>query len=527
MKKSSIAAAVLIFCAAGSIFARAPIAPEFTLKYRYQNANTLASEQGEQSVWLDKTVSEVSDPQIEKAILVAKLGDLVKTTLTNFLVQCESSTDPMAPITAFMRTANIVRPTPWPTFPPADCGEVKIALANELLERVAEFSSQASGLAVVARDEKVAETLDLLRKLATNMKNFEGYFGGIELGGGISRSFLGSGGLGIATGGAQDFGFFKSIVNNGGVPRPETFDAKGFLSEFDLSMNGTPCDQLLCINPVYKYDSESKKLFVAVSMNTNVTEATFVQKPLNLSLVIDISGSMQATDETEKSRLEWAKEAAIKTIAELKNDDYLSVVVFDTTSEVLVPVTKLTSESDKEHIIDVISHLETKGSTNLYDGLKAGYELVSETAVQHADYNHRVILISDAGLNTGVTDEATNVALVSNYAAENIGLTAIGLGLNFNQDFVLGISQSLGGNYLYAHSGRDMVRYFSSFKFLVSPIAHRLKAQLSFANTNATLLNAYGIPGEALTKNDDLINVQSLFLTNQGGGTILLEYLLD
>lgn len=516
-KKSALAFALLVSQVAMS-------SPEFTMSYRYKNAETQQTEQGAQQILLEDQRSETNDPRIEKAIFVAKLGDLITETLTNFSKECEMQPILEPPFMPMLRTTTI--PPSFPILPPPSttCDGIKEALADSLLEKINSYATQAAGIASAAYDEKIAETFDLLRKLAANMKSFNGYFGSPEIAMGTHK-FAGAH-LGVGTGGAQDIGFFKNIVDNGDVPRPEAFDAKGFMSEFDLPMGDSQCDQLLCITPVYKYDSETKKLFVAVSMNTNIDEQTFVRKPLNLALVIDISGSMEATDETEKSRLAWAKDAAVKTISQLNADDYVSVVVFDSTSEVLVPAMSMATDENRAHVLNVIAKLETKGSTNLYDGLKAGYDLVSDNAQNLSDYNHRVILISDAGLNTGVTDESVNVSLVSNYAAEDIGLTAIGLGLNFNQDFILGTSTSLGGNYIYAHSGKDMVRYFSSFKFLVSPIAHQLKARLTFANTSATLVKAYGIPGESLTSSDELINVQSLFLTNQGGGAILLEYLL-
>lgn len=523
MKKQKFFISLALLAMAGTALADTP---EFSLSYRYKVADTGQIEGGEQLVVLNKAHSETNDARIDKAILVAKLGDLIQETLTgfdSFMSLCEQ------PMPVYEERAHIIPDRPIPPMPWTECEQAKISMADQLFEKISYFSHQFALTVSASHDEKVAETLDLLRKLAVNMKNFTGYVSPIDFwrGGPAAAIGGGGGGFSVGTGGAQDFGFFKTIVNNGEVPHPDSFSAKGFLSEFDLSMGAGNCNQLLCVSPVYKYESENNRLFVAVALDSNVNESTFVRNALNLALVIDISGSMQATDDTEKSRLEWAKEAAIKTISELNNQDYLSVVVFDTTAEVLVPATKLSSNMEKNHIIDVISKLETKGSTNLYDGLKAAYEIVSDNAQNLNDYNHRVILISDAGLNTGNTDDAVNLSMVSDYAAENIGLTAIGLGLNFNQDFVVGISKSLGGNYVYAHSGQDMLRYFSSFKFLVSPIAHQLKARLSFMNTNASLVKAYGIPGESLNSSDELINIQSLFLTNQGGGAILLEYKLE
>ena len=494
---------------------------EFQLDYRYQLSNSSLTESGSTLLSLMDGESATSHQDIEKTILVARISDTFKQSLEQFSHSCEGEV-PELPIMLPLNRAHI-----WPVPVPAvDCNGTNASIADELLVKIAGLSAELETARV--HDEKIAEALDFLRKLATNMKNFRG-FGNqnrLESAMPVSAAIGFGSSLNIATGGAQDYAYVKKTIDDGYVPTADSFDAKGFMSEFDLSINFS-CDQLLCINPSYKYDAQKKKLYVQLAMNTNITSENFTRKPLNLALVLDISGSMSATDNTEKTRLDWAKEAAIKTLNSLQSDDYVSVVVFDNEAEVLMPARQIKSNQDKEEIIKAINNLQTRGSTNLYDGLKKGYELVSDNGVKLASYNHRVILISDAGLNTGTTDEASNVRLVSDYAAESIGLSAIGLGLNFNQDFIMGITESLGGNYLFAQSGVDMYRYFESFDFLVTPIAQHLKARLSFKNTKAQLVKAYGISSQAAIENDDLINVKSLFLSNEGGGAMLLEYLLD
>lgn len=497
---------------------------DFQLDYRYQLSNSSVTETGTSLTSLSNDVNALSHPEIEKTILVARLSEVFKESLEQFSNRCQEEV-PEFPIIQPATIWPMPVPMPGP-MPVVVCNGNNTQIADELLVKIASLSADLETATV--QDEKIAEAMDFLRKLAANMRNFIGYGpqGGFEMGmpGRASMGFGGGGSLNIGTGGAQDYAYIKKTIDDGYVPTADSFDAKGFMSEFDLSIN-FPCDQLLCLNPSYKYDALAKKLYVQLAVNTNITSENFTRKPLNLSLVLDISGSMSATDNTEKSRLEWAKEAAIKTLNSLGNDDYVSVVVFDNEAEVLVPVRQVKSNQDKDQVILAIKNLETRGSTNLYDGLKKGYELVSDNGVSLPTHNHRVILISDAGLNTGTTDEASNVRLVSDYAAEDIGLSAIGLGLNFNQDFIKGITESIGGNYLFAQSSVDMYRYFESFDFLVTPVAKNLKARLSFNNTTAKLVKAHGIPGQ--TENGDLINVKSLFLSNQGGGAMLLEYKLD
>ncbi|MEZ4749068.1 MAG: hypothetical protein R3B54_00155 [Bdellovibrionota bacterium] len=106
-------------------------------------------------------------------------------------------------------------------------------------------------------------------------------------------------------------------------------------------------------------------------------------------------------------------------------------------------------------------------------------------------YESRLILISDAGLNTGVTDEASVLKQITDYANEGIGLTAIGLGLNFNQKLSTPSRKKPRRQLPHIHFGKDMFRYFESFDFLVTPVAYNLKVALEFLEPT---VETYGVP---------------------------------
>ena len=239
---------------------------------------------------------------------------------------------------------------------------------------------------------------------------------------------------------------------------------------------------------------------------------------MNLALVLDVSGSMADTDGTSQSRLEWAKAAAVGAVNKLTENDWLSVVLFDSASEVLLASAPVT---DRESVIARIQSVVTRGSTNLFAGLQQGYDLVSQQL--RPDYENRVILLSDAGLNTGVVEESSHVKLVLEHAQEGIGLTAIGMGLNFNQNFIDAIASSQGGNYLFAQEGTALQDWFEQFDYLVSPVAHHFKAHVQLPGYR--LKRAYGVPDDKLRVSGEILNVRSLFFTGSDrGGAILLEY---
>jgi Ca-activated chloride channel family protein len=85
--------------------------------------------------------------------------------------------------------------------------------------------------------------------------------------------------------------------------------------------------------------------------------------PLNLSLVIDRSGSMQGT------KMHYAREAAKFAVENLLPSDRISVVLFDDRIETLVPSTLAT---DKNALREKISHVHSRGSTALHAGWVEG-----------------------------------------------------------------------------------------------------------------------------------------------------------
>ena len=59
----------------------------------------------------------------------------------------------------------------------------------------------------------------------------------------------GAGGGGVSFGGAQDMGEFRSILDRGELPAPNTLDANGFFNEHFSESPPADCGQTLCLTP--------------------------------------------------------------------------------------------------------------------------------------------------------------------------------------------------------------------------------------------------------------------------------------
>jgi len=181
--------------------------------------------------------------------------------------------------------------------------------------------------------------------------------------------------------------------------------------------------------------------------------------PLNISLVVDRSGSME-----EEQRMHHAKQALNYFIDQLTPMDDVSIVMYDHVAEILhgsEPVV------DKEAIKKKIHHLmQPRGATNISHGLELGYNEVKSTFSK--DKFNRVILISDGYANQGITDDYMLESIVKGHAqTDNISFSTFGFGHEFNEVLMHDMAESGGGNYYFIENASQAIQDFDQeFKLL-------------------------------------------------------------
>ena len=173
------------------------------------------------------------------------------------------------------------------------------------------------------------------------------------------------------------------------------------------------------------------------------------RRPLNLSLVLDRSGSMGGTP------LRQAIKSAKALVDELSEKDRLSVVTFDDEIDTLVAPTFVT---DKAAIRGAIDRVRAGGTTNLCGGWEAGGKHVEKHFSQ--EQVNRVLLLTDGHANVGTTDTPTLVKLAQQKAGSGVATTTLGFGTSFNEDLLIGMARAGEGNYYYIESHEDLSQVF-------------------------------------------------------------------
>jgi len=171
---------------------------------------------------------------------------------------------------------------------------------------------------------------------------------------------------------------------------------------------------------------------------------------VNLTFVIDVSGSM------EGDRMELVKDSLHLLIDELRPEDAVAIVTYESDSDVLQGMTEV---GDGEELHGAIDDLYARGSTNMLAGLEDGYELAGEA--YDDDKDNRVILLSDGEANVGLTEHDAMLEDLGDEIAEGTTLLTVGVGDSYNQELLEQLADNGDGWAVYFATETEAERVFS------------------------------------------------------------------
>ena len=195
--------------------------------------------------------------------------------------------------------------------------------------------------------------------------------------------------------------------------------------------------------------------------------------PLNVTLVLDASGSMQ-----EGNRVEIARAAAESIRNGLGSDDRIAVVLF---SDGIVDSESHQRPDDRD-IGRIIDRLGPTGSTNVQAGLNLGVRFADEIRRERPDAYNYVILMSDGVANVDATDPFAILRSAEDRDDSNpLRLITVGVGIaNYNDVLLEQLAQHGNGWYRYLQDVGQARSTFSRENWLALsiPFADQARAQV-------------------------------------------------
>jgi Ca-activated chloride channel family protein len=221
------------------------------------------------------------------------------------------------------------------------------------------------------------------------------------------------------------------------------------------------------------------------------------RQPLDMTVLVDRSGSMSA-----EGRMDYLKRGLHQMSNSLQRGDRVSVVLFD--SSVCTPLENyVVGRDDPSLLTETINAMQPRGSTNLDAGLKEAYRI----ATAHVDSdpqerNRRVMVVTDAFLNTGDVNTDTVSEIGKAYEQHGVRMTGVGVGREFNDTMLDKLTEKGKGAYVYLGSEAVVDRVFGlGFESLTRTIAHDVRFALTLPDSLA-MEKFYG--EEASTNPDDI-----------------------
>eukprot|EP01023_Acetabularia_acetabulum_P037178 TRINITY_DN351_c1_g1_i5.p1 TRINITY_DN351_c1_g1~~TRINITY_DN351_c1_g1_i5.p1 ORF type:complete len:593 (+),score=81.22 TRINITY_DN351_c1_g1_i5:83-1861(+) len=366
--------------------------------------------------------------------------------------------------------------------------------------------------------------------------------------------------IGFTVGGAKGIDNFRNNIDNDFLPSPYDVTYEGIFNDYFFDTrdeSSGQCEQLFCpsfsaaLSPDPLYEESANELYLAVGLDSGLAAASFERKPLNLVILLDISGSMKSefdqyaydgpVNDNElwgESKLSVAKTALQDMLQHLRDGDQLSIVTFDSLSDVVQKLQPV-QDIDMTSLKGTISEIYSGGSTNLEAGFTTATKQLTDCFVcvnlGLEQFENRIIILTDAQANTGDYSDTGLATLITQNSQQGIFTSIVGIGLDFNSELIESITKTRGANYFNVYSPSQFRQKLNKeFDFIVTPLVFDLKLEIdamSFDNGNGwQVIKVYGSPNidGGLTKEGTLIDINTLFpspKTEEGikGGVVLLK----
>jgi Ca-activated chloride channel family protein len=235
----------------------------------------------------------------------------------------------------------------------------------------------------------------------------------------------------------------------------------------------------------YALGSGETRIFVQLQLKTSdYTSSQEKRSPFNLGVSLDRSGSMGG------AKIEKAKKAVKFIVENMTREDIFSLVIYDDEIDTLIPANKVT---DKSVIINKINTVTARNMTNLFDGMMRSVDEVQKN--RNLEFKNILFLLSDGLANVGIVSKSQVASSASDvHEKEGISISTFGIGEDFDEDMLVGISDAASGEFYFIQTADDIPKYIEKeFQGLLETIASNIIAKINLAK-GVKLNRILGLP---------------------------------
>jgi Ca-activated chloride channel family protein len=210
-----------------------------------------------------------------------------------------------------------------------------------------------------------------------------------------------------------------------------------------------------------------------------------IRPPLSLAVVIDRSGSMSGEP------LANARAAAHRLVDSLADGDAFSIITYSTMDEVVTPIARATPDA-RAAAHQAIDQIWAHGNTCISCGIDRGASELAHTPI--AGGLRRMVLISDGQANDGVYNRDDLADLAASTAARGVSLSAVGVGLDFDETTMMRLARVGHGNYYFVENTSTLGDMFAQeLGGLTQTVAADLRLSIH-EQPGTHVIDAYGYP---------------------------------
>ena len=275
----------------------------------------------------------------------------------------------------------------------------------------------------------------------------------------------------------------RKYLIDGNMPPTEAIRVEEFVNHFDYGYARPEDGRFRVFTELTGSPFDRSTYFMKIGVKAREI-AEQRRKPLNLTIVIDVSGSMGYDN-----RMDLVKRSLDLLLAQLDGGDRVGIVAYGSSARVVL---NPTSANQRNKIAKAIHRLSPGGSTYAEAGLKLGYQMANR--MNEYGENNLVILLSDGVANVGQTSPDAIMRDIKRYVSQGITLSTFGFGMgNYNDVLLERLAQQGNGRYAYVNDLDQAGKLFvENIMGTLQVVARDVKVQVEF---NASAVSSYRLLG--------------------------------